>query len=92
MRLGHTLHDPESDALLDFEATVVRREQRVFRFHRTSYRDLCLARLLTQKTFSHAWAQKKTLQGDLSPSLWMMKFALDVVPETFGRETPKPST
>jgi RNA polymerase sigma-70 factor, ECF subfamily len=76
----------------NFDALIACYEQRIFRFHLASSRDVRLARTLTQETFSRARSQKKTFRGDLPLALWIMRFALDVAPDAFSDHMSKPIT
>jgi DNA-directed RNA polymerase specialized sigma24 family protein len=89
--MSRTSDQSKSD-MPNFDALIACCEQRIFRFHLASSRDVRLARTLTQETFSRARSQKKTFRGDLPTVLWIMRFALDVAPDAFSDRTLKPIT
>jgi DNA-directed RNA polymerase specialized sigma24 family protein len=90
--MSRTSDQSKSDFMPNFDALIACCEQRILRFHLASSRNLSLARTLTEETFSRARSQKKTFRGDMPADLWIMRFALDVVPEAFSDHMLKPMT
>src|SRR5258707_12531689 len=77
----HSVTQSPATPLDDMASIVANYEQRIFRFHLISIRDRDVAQSLTQDTFVRAWAARDTFRGDCSILTWLMRIALNLIPD-----------